>query len=279
MITMRDLTFQYKGSSENALCGVQLTVEQGDFLGIIGASGAGKSTLLSVISGVVPHHNQGDFYGSCVVDGMDTVEVTMTDISRVVGSVFQDIDGQMVSSVVEDEVLFALENFGFGKAEIERRLSTALEQVGIAHLRNRSLDSLSGGQKQKVALAAMMALQPKVLVLDEPTGELDPASSRQFYLLLRELNRQNGTTVVVVEQKIMLLCEFAKRLAVMDGGKIARIGTVREMLAETDVLEELGVHCPRVASLCTELRRRGLYAGQTPIDVEEGVRMVREVTA
>ena len=240
MINMQQLSFRYESAQDNALNDISLHIHRGEFLGIIGPSGAGKSTLLSVISGVIPHHYTGDFYGACVVDGMDTVEVTPTDLSRVVGSVFQDIDAQMVSSMVEDEVLFALENFGVPAKELDARVQEALETVGIADLRHRSLDTLSGGQKQKVAIAAVLAMRPQVLVLDEPTGELDPASSQAIFRVLRALNEQ-GTTVIVVEQKIMLLCEYVDRLLVMDAGKIVFDGRSEEVTANAARVRSLAL--------------------------------------
>ena len=170
MIELDALTFRYAGAKEPALRSLSLRVPRGGFLGILGPSRSGKTTLLSVLSGAVPHHRPGDFYGACRVGGLDTVEHTPTDLSRIVGSVFQDIDAQMVSSLVEDELLFALENFGVPQGELDGRIREALSAVGIEDLRHRSLDTLSGGQKQKVAIAAVLAMRPQVLALDEPTS-------------------------------------------------------------------------------------------------------------
>ncbi len=176
----------------------------GEFVGVIGPSGAGKSTLAAALSGAIPHHYRGELYGAVYVDGKDTCDVTLTDISQVVGSVLQDIDAQMVASVVEDELLFGLENFGMPHDQIEARLSGALETVGIADLRDREIATLSGGQKQKVAIAAILAMRPRVLVLDEPTAALDPASSRLVFDTLCTV-REQGITVIVIEQKVALL--------------------------------------------------------------------------
>ena len=131
MISLTDVSFRYERGSELALSHLNLKVAKGDFLGIIGPTGAGKSTLAYTLSGVVPHHFGGDFYGECDVGGLDTVTASVTDISRMVGSVFQDIDGQMVSSMVDDEIRFALENFGFSPEETERRTVDVLRRVGI----------------------------------------------------------------------------------------------------------------------------------------------------
>jgi energy-coupling factor transport system ATP-binding protein len=267
MIRVRNLSFRYQEADRYALSGINLHVPEGDFLGIIGSSGAGKSTLTYVMNGVAPHHFPGDFYGEALVDGLDTVNAGAEQISRRVGSVFQDIDGQMVASVVEDEILFGLENFGVDHREIEDRLEGALAAAGISELRNRTISSLSGGQKQKLAIAAITALRPKIIVLDEPTGELDPRSSRRIFEYLRELNGDPGITIVVVEQKIMLLCEFVKHLVVMDRGAVVREGTVGQVLQRPDILEKAGVNIPRVTTLGERLRGEGIYTGELPWDL------------
>lgn len=276
MISVNDLTFTYEGAATPALRNVTLRVEKGDFLGIIGESGAGKTTLGSAINGLIPHHYKGDYYGSVTVDGRDTFDAQLTDLSLVIGTVSQDIDSQMVASVVEDELLYGLENFGVAHDLIEQRMVRALESVGIADLRSRRIATLSGGQKQKVAIAAILALEPDIILLDEPTGELDPASSRQIFDLLRSLN-QSGVTVIVIEQKVMLLCEYAKRIAVMEHGRIALQGTVEEVLQEYRTMERIGINCPRVATLCDRLNARGLGDGRILASVGETAGYVREV--
>ena len=279
MIDIQALTFRYEGAEKDALSDVTLTVPDGAFLGIIGPAGAGKTTLLHCMSGIIPHAYRGDFYGAVLLDGMDTADTRLTDLSRAAGTVFQDVDSQIVSSVVEDELLYGLENFGVPREEIEERLSFALEKVGIASLRHRTVSSLSGGQRQKVAIASLVALRPKLLLLDEPTGELDPGSSRQIFSLLRTLNREWGMTVVVVEQKIMLLCEFAQQLAVLSEGRVVRDGPVREVLGDIEGLEEIGVNCPRVARFSSLLSAKTGRKLPVCVNVDEAEAMAREVTA
>ena len=279
MIDIQALTFRYEGAEKDALSDVTLTVPDGAFLGIIGPAGAGKTTLLHCMTGIIPHAYRGDFYGAVLLDGMDTADTRLTDLSRAAGTVFQDVDSQIVSSVVEDELLYGLENFGVPREEIEERLSFALEKVGIASLRHRTVSSLSGGQRQKVAIASLVALRPKLLLLDEPTGELDPGSSRQIFSLLRTLNREWGMTVVVVEQKIMLLCEFAEQLAGLSEGRVVRNGPVREVLGDIEGLEEIGVNCPRVARFSSLLSAKTGRKLPVCVNVDEAEAMAREVTA
>lgn len=151
MIEIRGLSFRYAGESRDALHNIDMTVEDGDFIGVTGPSGAGKTTLTQALSGLVPHRRAGDFFGSVTVNGVDTVDSSLTALALHVGSVFQDIDSQMVAGQVEDEILFGLENFGVDRAEIPRRIDEALGDVGIAPLRHRAIDSLSGIMEAQTA--------------------------------------------------------------------------------------------------------------------------------
>ena len=271
IIEMSHVTFSYdapaEGGAENsedaALHDVSLSIGEGEFVGVIGPSGAGKSTLASVMSGAIPHHYRGALYGATLVDGRDTCDVSLTDISQVVGSVLQDIDTQMVASVVEDEMLFGLENFGVPHDQIEGRVAQTLETVGISNLRDREIATLSGGQKQKVAIAAILAMRPRVLVLDEPTAALDPASSTLVFDTLRKV-REEGVTVVVIEQKVALLSEYCDRILVMSKGSLVLDGTPREVFSHGDELRRIGVDSPRVARVYNSLAKDGLVAGGAP---------------
>ncbi len=279
MIQFEDFSFRYKSSEAFALQGISMTIENGAFVGIIGNSGAGKSTLTYTLSGIIPHHFDGDFYGSVKVNGLDTVEVKPEKLAQFVGEVFQDIDSQMVSSIVEDEILFGMENFGVPHDEIGRRLDSVLDMLGIRDLKDRQISSLSGGQKQKVAIAAILAMDPEIIVLDEPTGELDPASSIMIFDILRRLNREFGKTVIVVEQKIMLLCEYVDRLLVMDAGKIVFDGRSEEIVQQVPLFKNLGINVPRVVELGQQLTAAGLYHGAIPLDLDQAEKMVKEVLA
>lgn len=279
MIEIRDLSFTYRESSQPTVRNINLSIPDGQFVGITGAAGSGKSTLTYAFNGIIPHCYPGEFYGAVLIDGRDTVDTSLTDISRLVGSVCQDIDSQMVSSVVEDELLYGLENFAIPKDEVEPRLEEALRAMGIEDLRDRAIASLSGGQKQKVAVASILALRPKVLVLDEPTAELDPASSQAVFELLRRYAREHGTTVIVVEQKITLLSEYADRLVIVKEGQILFDDSPAAVLEHAEELLAEGINCPRSTSLANRLRKLGLYSGPACRNVAEAVRACEEVLA
>lgn len=266
IIEMECVSFSYGTAADGAyaLKDIDLSVEEGTFVGLIGPSGAGKSTLASAITGAIPHHYRGRLFGSTLVAGLDTCEASLTDIAKVVGSVLQDIDAQMVASVVEDELLFGLENFGIDHREIEGRIASALDAVGIADLRHREIATLSGGQKQKVAIAAILAMTPRVIVMDEPTSALDPASARDVFEVLRRAKELTGMTVILIEQTVALLAEYCDRVVVIDQGHIALDGTPTDVFSRGETLRAIGVDTPRTVRISNSLAETGLAPNDSP---------------
>lgn len=266
IIEMECVSFFYGTAADGAyaLKDIDLSIEEGTFVGLIGPSGAGKSTLASAITGAIPHHYRGRLFGSTLVAGLDTCEASLTDIAKVAGSVLQDIDAQMVASVVEDELLFGLENFGIDHREIEGRIASALDAVGIADLRHREIATLSGGQKQKVAIAAILAMTPRVIVMDEPTSALDPASARDVFEVLRRAKELTGMTVILIEQTVALLAEYCDRVVVIDQGRIALDGTPTDVFSHGETLRAIGVDTPRTVRISNSLAEAGLAPNDSP---------------
>lgn len=266
IIEMECVSFSYGTAADGAyaLKDIDLSVEEGTFVGLIGPSGAGKSTLASAITGAIPHHYRGRLFGSTLVAGLDTCEASLTDIAKVVGSVLQDIDAQMVASVVEGELLFGLENFGIDHREIEGRIASALDAVGIADLRHREIATLSGGQKQKVAIAAILAMTPRVIVMDEPTSALDPASARDVFEVLRRAKELTGMTVILIEQTVALLAEYCDRVVVIDQGRIALDGTPTDVFSHGETLRAIGVDTPRTVRIFNSLAEAALAPNDSP---------------
>lgn len=285
LLELKNVSFQYgTNRSENtssvddntyALNRVNLKIYPGEFVGIIGPSGSGKTTLASLFSGAIPHHYSGELLGSVKIAGQDTKNLALTNIACLIGSVIQDIDAQMVAANVEDEILFGLENFGVPHDEIPNRIASSLETVGISDLRNRDLDTLSGGQKQKVAIAAILALKPKVLVLDEPTCALDPVSSRMIFSILQNLNKKFGITIVVIEQKVALLSEYCKRLIVLSKGELVLDAPVSLALKDIDLLRKVGINYPRTTHLIKQLQDEEICnPAELTVGVEETVNTI-----
>lgn len=288
LLELKDVSFKYVNRNKDdsldsskaqdstfALKDVSLSIESGEFVGIIGPSGSGKTTLASLFSGAIPHHYSGELLGSVKIAGQDTKNLALTNIACLIGSVIQDIDAQMVAANVEDEILFGLENFGVAHSEIPSRIDEALQIVGISDLRNRDLDTLSGGQKQKVAIAAILALKPKVMVLDEPTCALDPVSSKMIFSILKDLNKNFGITVVVIEQKVALLSEYCKRLVVLSNGTLSLDLPVKQALKNMDLLYSIGINYPRTTHLVNDLQSKNVCSkSDLPVSVEDTVNTI-----
>ncbi|MGZ4411584.1 MAG: ABC transporter ATP-binding protein [Gaiellaceae bacterium] len=215
------LAFSYPDSAAEALSGVSLSVEAGEVLLVLGRSGSGKSTLLRALAGLVPHFHGGRFAGRVVVAGRDTRRCSPAELAGTAATVFQDPEDQIVFGRVASEVAFGPENLGLAPAEIERRVSDALATVGASHLLERPVAELSGGELQRICLASALALEPRLLILDEPTSQLDPAAAASFLELIGRLARERGAAVVLSEQRPALPLEVCDRVLFLDRGRIA----------------------------------------------------------
>ncbi len=239
MIQFDHLTYTYPDASRPALTDVTLHVAEGEFALVAGPSGAGKSTLLRCLNGLVPHFTGGTLSGSVTVAGHDPVAAGPQTLSRVVGFVFQDPEAQFVVDRVEDEIAFALENGAIPPAEMRVCVEEVLYLLGLAPLRDRPLETLSGGEKQRVAIAAALALRPRILALDEPTSQLDPRSARELLDALLRLNRDLGLTIVLAEHRLERVLPHADRLIyVPDRGEVLS-GPPRHILRQMDLTPPL----------------------------------------
>lgn len=275
MFSVEKVSFSYD-ESDAALRDVTLNVKRGEFVGVTGASGSGKSTLLRAMVGIVPHYLRGHFFGAVKVNGVDTLETTPQELAHVVGFVGEDIDSQLICETVEEEILFGLENFSVPHEEIESRITSVLDTLGMAHMRNKRLTALSGGQRQKAALAAMLALSPEALILDNPSAELDPAATENLYKAFAALNAR-GMTIIAAEQKLSVLCRYASRMVIMKGGSLLACGDTQSIMNDTDMLIDAGLMIPKRAVLASRLRKDGLYSGDVPLDIPRAAEMVRVI--
>lgn len=232
IIQIENVTYIYPGAMGPALRNFSLEVKDGEFLLVTGVSGAGKSTLLRLLNGLVPHFYGGALSGRVSVAGRDPVAEGPGEMSDTVGLVFQDPEAQFVAEAVEDELAFAMENAGLPLSTMRKRVEEALSALGIEHLRNRRVNTLSGGERQRVAIAAVLTMQPRVLVLDEPTSQLDPQSAEEVLDSLVKLNQDLGVTVVLSEHRLERVVQHADRILYLGSNGDAIIGPPREVLAE-----------------------------------------------
>jgi energy-coupling factor transporter ATP-binding protein EcfA2 len=267
LIRLREFNFSYNGADRPALNNINLTIEDGQFVLLTGASGGGKSTLCRVFNGLVPHFYGGKISGQAEVQGLDILKTPPKELATKVGMVFQDPENQLVTTDVEREIAFGLENLGYPKNLIARRIEEALDTAGIAQLRFARNNELSGGEKQKVAIASVLALHPEILVLDEPTSELDPQSAEEVLRLLERLNDELGLTVILIEQRLDRVVHLVDRLLVMGGGEIIADGAPREVMGGD--IEGLGIGLPPVIRLMRQLQGKELALNGLPLTVKD----------
>jgi energy-coupling factor transport system ATP-binding protein len=276
-IEIDGLTFKYVGRRQPTLRGLSLRVRAGESVLVLGPSGCGKSTLALCLNGAVPQAISGDLQGSVRVDGLDTRRASMADLAQRVGIVFQDPEAQFCMLRVEDEVAFGLENLAVPRAEMDQRIDDALEVVGLADRRHERIERLSGGQKQRLALACVLVQQPEVLVLDEPTAQLDPAGTAEVLALLGRLRAERRHTLVIVEHRLDEVMPLVDRALVFSADcELVADGPPRQVIRDHgDWLAEAGVWVPQVSELARSLERGGLILDPFPITVPEAVEALR----
>jgi energy-coupling factor transporter ATP-binding protein EcfA2 len=243
-------------------------VKRGEFLLIAGPSGCGKTTLCRTLNGLIPHFYSGGFSGRVLVEGHDVAESSMFQLAQIVGFVFQNPDNQIVMTTVERDVAFGLENLGLSREEITERVSWALSLLDLQDISGEAIHNLSGGQKQKLAVAGAIAMKPSVLVLDEPTAYFSPASAANFFYLLEGLRRELGLTIVMVEHRLDLASRYASRIAIMEEGRILFLDEPRRVF-ERDTSELTSINIPSLVKVYHRLKDRGMNMSVLPLTPEE----------
>ena len=269
IIETKNLTYTYPGAAKPSIAEVSIKVEKGEFVLITGPSGCGKTTLCRCFNGLIPHFYQGEMKGEITVAGEDILKRHTYEMAKHVGLVFQNPENQLFALSVEKDVAFGLENLGVPRPEIRKKVDWALNQTGIYDLRERSPHEISGGQQQRVAIAAVLAMEPEIIVLDEPTSFLDPLSAQKIFDVIYDLNRKQGITVILVEHRLDLTAKYANHLIVMDEGKVRFEGNPREILSSEET-RLIGVGIPKATLLYKMLKKDGLNLGSnTPLSSEE----------
>ena len=264
IIETRDLSFRYDEQSGLALDGVNLSIEEGSFTAVLGHNGSGKSTFAKHLNAILLPTG-----GTVWVGGIDTKEESrLFDIRKTAGMVFQNPDNQIVANVVEEDVAFACENMGLPPAEIRSRVDEALSAVGMTEFARHAPHLLSSGQKQRIAIAGVLAMRPRCIVMDEPTAMLDPSGREEVIAAVRKLNRETGMTVVLITHH-MDEAALADRVIVMKGGKVALDGTPRQVFSQVERMEELSLTAPQTVLLLRELNRDGAGLSLEALSPEE----------
>jgi energy-coupling factor transporter ATP-binding protein EcfA2 len=278
IVETKGLTYTYPIGTKPAFEDVSIEIQKGEFVILTGPSGCGKTTLCRCFNGLIPHFYNGEIKGEATVAGLRTTEHPIHELAQHVGLVFQDPENQLFSLSVEKDVGFGLENLGTAREEIRRKVDWALKITGTYELKDRAPYELSGGQQQRVAIASVLAMQPEVIVLDEPTSFLDPLGAKTIFEVISNLNKNLGITIILVEHRLDLAARYANRVIIMDKGKIVLNGDPRVVFS-SDEAQTIGVGVPKVAMLFQFLKTHGVALSRVPLSSEEAAEAIREALA
>lgn len=277
VIQFDHVTYQYPLTKEAAIKDISFGLEKGKFYGVLGANGSGKTTLCALIRGFAPGFYKGTLEGQVLVNGKSVSEYKQGELSLQIGYVFQNPFNQIsgVKDTVFEEVAYGLENFGVPVEQIEKRVVAIMEKTDILHLAEKNPFDLSGGQQQRVALASIMVLEPDILVIDEPTSQLDPEGTESVFKIIEEMKKEKKT-IVLVEHKVDLMAEYADEVLILKEGHLIKKGRPEVVLTD-NTLPEQGIQLPQMALLGNELKKRNVHLDHIPITQEQAETVLRKL--
>lgn len=271
IITFDNVTYTYPGTETPALDSISFSVLPGEYVAVLGLNGAGKTTLGLCVNGVVPTMLGGELEGTVTVAGLEVGECAVREMAKIVGMVFDNPEFQMSQLSAAEEIAVGLENAGVPYEDMIRIIPETLALVGLAGFEERSPLGLSGGQQQRLAIAAVLAMSPQILIMDEPTSNLDPIGKQEVFDMAARLNKEKGMTVIVIEHEVEVMARYADRVIVLNEGKVVLNGTPQDIFSRVDELAALNLRVPESAALSTLLASKGLWKGETPTRTESAV--------
>lgn len=277
IIELTNVKYEYAAADKLALSDVSLRIYPGEYVAILGPCGAGKTTLCLTLNGIVPNMMMGYLEGSIRIKGKETRESVVRDVAKTVGMVFDNPEYQLSQLTVREEVALGLENIGVPREEILPRVAEALQIVGLVGFDNRSPLALSGGQQQRLAIAAALAMYPDVLVLDEPTSNLDPIGKQEVFHVAARLNRERHMTIVIAEHEVEVVAAYADRILVLDQGKLVLEGPPSDVFQHVDELNAIGIRVPQVTEVAHGVHSfKSKPDARYPVTLEEAVLWARQ---
>jgi len=275
IIAVNDFSYIYPNTQNRVLENITFTVSKGDFIGILGCNKAGKSTLCQSLVGVLPYLLGGSWEGDVIVDGVNLDETKGAKATDVIGIVFQDAESQFTQETVEDEIAFAMCNFGYARELMTERIKIASTACGLRDMLDRSPFRLSGGQQQRLAVACVLALQPQVVILDESTSQLDPIGRDEVFTLVSELN-QNGTTIIMVDHNIEKIAQYVNKVMVLHEGKLVAYDDTSVVFQMREELNRLPIRIPEVTEASLRLKDDlGLVFDNAPLNLDDAEKLFR----
>jgi energy-coupling factor transporter ATP-binding protein EcfA2 len=283
VIEIKDLTFKYtsKTESEPALKNINLTIYEGEYVALVGLNGSGKTTLQLCLNGVIPNMIIGEYEGEVIVEGNDTFETPVRELAKSVGMVFDNPAFQMSQMFVSEEVALGMESLGISNQEMHEKVPEVLEIVGMNGLEDRSPFGLSGGQQQRLAIASALAMEPNILVMDEPTSNVDPIGKEEIFAVAEKLNRERAMTVIMAEHEVEVIAAYADRVVVMEKGEIVLNGTPKEVFSHAEEFHRMGLRLPQVTEFAYQLEKENLinFNGNYPVTVDEAEEVFKALFA
>ena len=275
-LKISNLTYTYQGEDKPAISNINLEIDEGEFIVLMGPSGCGKSTLALCINGIIPNVLGGEFEGRIELEGLNTQEHEVYELSTKVGIVFQNPDSQLCNLIVKDELSFGPENLLVEKSEILKSIGEYLNFVALSHKENSNIYELSGGEKQRIAIASVLTMYPKMVILDEPTSNLDPIGARGIIKVIKELNKKKNLTVLLIDHEVSSILYLADRLIILDEGIIMYDGNPRYILEKygDNIFKNIGVRIPKITQLAVRLNKKGFKISPFPLTVKEAVKSI-----
>ncbi len=270
LIEFHNFYFRYKRNKEYQLNEINLKIDENKFILLAGPTGSGKTTLIRCMNGLIPQFYPGFYRGYVKVLGKDTAEAPIADLSTEVGIVFQNPENQLISMNVEHEIAFGMENLGIPREEMEKRIKEVIKITEIEHLLDKAPFELSGGEQQRVAIASILVLEPKILVLDEPTALLDPSMADKIIKLLKKIQTEKNMTIIISEHRMDLVVPYANEIILLDNAKILEHGKRDEVL-NGENFQRLNINKPVIYSVFTKLKSEKLYKDRVPASIDEAI--------
>jgi len=276
LIKFNNFHFRYKGNEEYALKNINLKIKSNRFILLAGETGSGKTSLIRCLNGLIPQFYAGYYKGYAEISGKNTTETTISELSSEVGIVFQNPENQLITMNVEHEIAFGLENLGIPREEIKKRIKEVVEITEIESIIDKAPFEISGGEQQRVAIASILVLEPKIIVLDEPTANLDPLFAKKILNLLKKIQVEKKMTVIISEHRMDLILPLVDDIILMKQSEIIAHGP-KDMVINSNTFENLNINKPKIYSIFNELKNRNQFQHNIPVSIQDAINSLKMI--
>ncbi len=276
LIKFSNFHFRYKGNEEYAVKNINLKIESNKFILLAGETGSGKTSLIRCMNGLIPQFYAGYYKGSVEISGKNTTETSISSLSEDIGIVFQNPENQLIAMNVEHEIAFGLENLGFSRDIIKERIEEVVEITEIENIIDKAPFEISGGEQQRVAIASILVLEPKIIVLDEPTANLDPFFAQKIITLLKKIQIEKKITVIISEHRMDLIIPIVDDIILMKEGEVIAYDD-KDTIISDDIFENLNINKPKIYSIFNQLKKKILFGQNIPISIQDAINLLKTI--